>query len=121
MINANGDVGFYSYANVLAGNSTGVKLNFDPLYITTIAKLRKIAYAFPSANGSVTIKLQDGAGNDLTNAITLSGTTAYKTYYHTLTPSNFATGWNGELQLGDVVRVNVTTTGTNFYIGLFVD
>jgi len=123
MIDSQGNRLYLSRANFLTGSTTGVKINFDPLMIHSVGVLRAIAFHFTNTGGdSIGIKLQDGAGNDITNALTLSGSSANVTYYKVLNDTDFASASKKYVYKGDVIRVNVTTAGAgNFYIGLVID
>ena len=121
MIDSHGNRGYYARATAIDASTTGVRLNLDPLYLTTVGVLRAIAYAYTASGNAAAIRLVDGAGNNITNVITLPNTAQNRTLYIQLNDSHFVDPSKKYVQLGDVIAVNVTTAGTNFLFGLEID
>lgn len=122
MIDSQGNRLYLMHATPVALNSTGVKVRYGPLYVTSIAILRGIVYYASATSANMQIRLRDSAGNNITNAIALPVTTANRTFYYKLKPTDFTSPAYREVKKGDVIVVNVTTAGAgNGYIGLLVD
>ncbi len=123
MIDSQGNRAYLVRCEQLAVNSVGVKVVYGPIYETSIARLRRIVYS-ASANGvSFGLRLQDHAGNNITNEITLSAPSANVAYYYDLKPSDLVSGASLEVKKGDVIQLNVTTAATsgNSVLGLVID
>lgn len=123
MIDSQGNRAYLMRCEQLAVNTTGVKVIYGPIYTTSIARLARIVYCGSANNMSLGVKLQNHAGNDITNEITLSAPVANVAYYYELKPSDLASGGSLEVKKGDVIRINVTTAAGsgNANLGLVID
>lgn len=122
MIDSQGNRLYLMHASSVTLSSTGIKVRYGPLYLTSIGRIRKIIYLASATSSNLQVRLQDSAGNNLTNAIPLPVGTANKALYYDLKPTDFTSVSAKEVKKGDVIIINVTTAGSGSgYIGLLID
>lgn len=122
MIDGNGNRLYLMHGSPVALSSTGIKVRYGPVYVTSIARLRGIVYMGTSTSANLAVTIQDEDGTAYTNAINLPVSTANVAYFRKLTASDFTSASKQEVKKGNIYVINVTTAGAgNGYIGLVVD